>query len=211
MFKRSDRQRGEGSEEHWRNRQDADQNVDQLMGLAQGIIMDGVVTEEEAKGLSDWLERHDVADHPVVVPLAMQLKEFMRDGVLDDDEAAAFKETLLAFTGGTGEGGEEYTTAALPVDEECAIVFAGMVFVLTGTFNMGTRKTVTTLLRETGASVESNVTKRTNFLVLGHYVTPAWRHKSFGRKIEKALEYRAVGGVGLKIVGERDLQAALNP
>ncbi len=50
---------------------------------------------------------------------------------------------------------------------------------------------------------------QTNFVVLGTYVTPAWAHQSFGRKIEKAMEYRDRNGTGLRIVHENDWMRAL--
>ena len=62
---------------------------------------------------------------------------------------------------------------------------------------------------EAGGTVERNITMQTNFLVLGTYVTPAWAHQSFGRKIEKAMDYRDRKGTGLQIVREQDWTKAL--
>ena len=62
---------------------------------------------------------------------------------------------------------------------------------------------------EAGGTVERNITMQTNFLVLGTYVTPAWAHQSFGRKIEKAMDYRDRKGTGLQIVHEQDWTKAL--
>ena len=50
---------------------------------------------------------------------------------------------------------------------------------------------------------------QTNFVVLGTYVTPAWVHQSFGRKIEKAMEYLDQRGTGIQIVHEEDWMQAL--
>ena len=49
----------------------------------------------------------------------------------------------------------------------------------------------------------------TSYVVLGTYVTPAWKHQSYGEKIERAMEYRERRGVGLSIVHEEDWLAAL--
>ena len=61
-----------------------------------------------------------------------------------------------------------------------------------------------------GGTVQGGVTVRTNYVVLGTYVTPTWVHQSFGRKIEKAMEYRDEKGTGLCIVHEEDWMAALD-
>ena len=45
---------------------------------------------------------------------------------------------------------------------------------------------------------------------LGTYVTPAWVHQSFGRKIEQAMDYRDRKGTGVQIVHEEDWAQALD-
>ena len=52
-----------------------------------------------------------------------------------------------------------------------------------------------------GGTNAKGVTKTLNYLVLGTYVTDSWIHESYGRKIEKAMEYRS-GGMPLLIVSE---------
>ena len=99
--------------------------------------------------------------------------------------------------------------AILPFNPEPRTVHvAGNVFVFTGTGVFGMRKMMQDATVRANGIVERNVTKRTNFLVLGTYVTPAWIHQSFGRKIEKAMEYRA-SGIGLRIVHEEDWMRAI--
>lgn len=44
-----------------------------------------------------------------------------------------------------------------------------------------------------GGIVAGSVNKRFNYLVISPYVTDSWAHESFGRKIEKAMEYRDSG------------------
>ncbi len=52
-----------------------------------------------------------------------------------------------------------------------------------------------------GGKNAGSVTKSLNYLVIGTYVTDSWAHETFGRKIEKAMEYRD-SGVSLVIVTE---------
>ena len=114
------------------------------------------------------------------------------------------------WTGGGGADGEEPTTAGLPLDPEPRTVrMAGNMFVFTGTGVFGTRKMMQDATIRAGGTVERSITMRTNFVVLGTYVTPAWVHQSFGRKIEKAMEYRDRKGTGVQIVHEEDWAQAL--
>ena len=57
--------------------------------------------------------------------------------------------------------------------------------------------------------MQRNVTLRTSFLVLGSYVTPAWKHETFGNKILKAMRYRDEGRTDIQIVHEDDWGKAL--
>ncbi|WP_316675801.1 hypothetical protein [uncultured Tolumonas sp.] len=51
--------------------------------------------------------------------------------------------------------------------------------------------------------VESGVTLRTNYLVIGDLVSRDWKFSAFGRKIEKAIEYRDNGKSDVAILSEQ--------
>ena len=139
-----------------------------------------------------------------------QVEQVLEDGVLDEDEAHELHDALLSWTGGGGAYGEEPTSASLPLEPEPrSVQIAGNVFVFTGTGIFGTRKRMQDATVKSGGTVERSITKQTDFVVLGTYVTPAWVHQSFGRKIEKAMEYRDQKATGLQIVHEKDWRQAL--
>ena len=132
------------------------------------------------------------------------------DGILEEDEGRELHDALMNWTGGGGADGEESTTASLPLDPvPRAVRIAGNIFVFTGTGVFGTRRMMQDATIRGGGTVERNITMETNFVVLGTYVTPAWVHQSFGRKIEKAMEYRDRKGTGVQIVHEVDWVQAL--
>ena len=116
----------------------------------------------------------------------------------------------MSWTGGGEADGEESTTASLPLEPSPRTVnIAGNIFVFTGIGVFGTRKMMHDATIRAGGTTERNITRHTKFVVLGTYVTPAWAHQSFGRKIEKAMEYRDQKGTGLQIVHEDDWMQAL--
>ena len=82
------------------------------------------------------------------------------------------------------------------------------MFCFTGTCATGTRRDCQNVVRNLGGEVANGVTRKLDYLVLGAYVTDSWAHESFGRKIEKAVEYRDVKGTGLAIVSEHHRRAA---
>ena len=188
----------------------ADRQIDQLIGLAQGILADGIVNQAEAETLQSWLRANHRTDNTYVSQLLDQVERVLEDGVLDEDEGRELHDALMSWTGGGGTHGEESTTASLPLDPDPRTVrIAGNLFVFTGTGVFGTRKMMQDATIRAGGSVERNITIQTNFVVLGTYVTPAWVHQSFGRKIEKAMEYRDRKGTGVHIVHEEDWAQAL--
>ena len=188
----------------------ADRQVDQLIGLAQGIVADGIVTQAESEALQNWLRANVVTENPKIIRLFEQVERILADGVLDRDEAQDLHDTLIGWTGALGTHGEESTSASLPLDPEPRNVqIRGNIFVFTGTSIFGTRTEMHTATVEAGGIPGQSVTLKTNFVVLGTYVTPAWIHQSFGRKIEKAMTYRDVRGTGIRIVHEDDWARAL--
>ncbi len=60
-----------------------------------------------------------------------------------------------------------------------------------------------------GGKSGKDVTRETSYLVIGTFGSRDWVHTSFGRKIEKAVEYRT-SGYGLHIVAEDHWAAALD-
>ena len=155
----------------------ADRQIDQLIGLAQGILADGIVSQPEAEMLQSWLNVNHRTDNPYVSRLLEQVERVLGDGVLDEDEGRELRDALMSWTGGGGTDGEESTTASLPLDPNPRYVrIASNIFVFTGTGVFGTRKMMQDATIRAGGTVERSITMRTNFVVLGTYVTPAWVH-----------------------------------
>ena len=183
----------------------ATRQVDTLVGLAKGIVLDGIVDQREAEFLRDWLvANHAVLDNPVIEILMHRVSAMLEDDVLDADEASELLATLRAFTGEAPTAtGELLRSSTLPCDEPPpSVAVKGHVFCFTGTCATGTRRDCQNIVRNLGGEVANSVTRKLDYLVLGAYVTDSWVHESFGRKIEKAVEYRDVKGTGLAIVSE---------
>ena len=73
----------------------------------------------------------------------------------------------------------------------------------TGIFNTGTRKEVEAIAIKLGATPCKDPSKSIHYVVIGSQVSPDWKHTSFGRKIQKAIELRD-GGHPLIILTEKE-------
>ena len=64
---------------------------------------------------------------------------------------------------------------------------------VTGKFAFGPRSEIEKLIEERGGELSNSITKKVNYLVIGTFSSRDWIHSSYGRKIEKAVEYRDNG------------------
>ena len=180
-----------------------DRQIDTLIGLSKGLLADGKVDQSEAEFLQTWLiQSRQTTDNPVIINLLCRVDAMLEDGALDSEESAELFSILHKLTGEPSEVGELAKTTSLPVDEPApSIIFEDRHFLFTGTCVYGSRKDCQAAIDRLGGFNAKGVTKKLNYLVLGTYVTDSWVHESYGRKIEKAMQYRDEG-VPIAIVTE---------
>ena len=171
-----------------------DRQIDTLIGLSKGITADGKINQAEAEFLQTWLVQNTQSENPIIVNLLEKVEVMLEDGVLDDEESAELLAILRSFSGDKVELGEVSKTSTLPICSPApSIVFSERTFLFTGTCAFGTRKQCQEAIESLGGLNAKGVTKNLDYLILGMYVTDSWAHESFGRKIEKAMEYRESG------------------
>ena len=184
--------------------------VDTLIGISKGVIADGFVNQKEAEFLLNWLfinESSETDDR--VITLTDRISDMLEDGVLDDEEAKELFSALRTYTGDI-PGGGELIKPSLPLDDPPPpVIFEGRTFVLTGTFNFGTREKCEEAIEARNGHNSKNVTRQVDYLVIGSYVTSSWKHESYGNKIEKAIEYRDKFGGKPAIISEDPFIEAL--
>jgi len=176
--------------------------IDELIGLARGLIADGTIVPAEVEFLERWLLTNmSISQQPLISTLYDRVRAILADGVVDQDECQDLFAALSAFTAGDVELGEASKACSLPVcDPAPELTFSGMAYCFTGTFKFGQRKHCEQAVGLRGGSGGS-LTKKTNYLVIGAYATESWKHSSFGNKILKAVEMRS-SGLPISIVAE---------
>jgi hypothetical protein len=185
-------------------------DMQELQGVLAGILADGVVTMDELRSLRGWMDEHghlrscwpyDEIDNLLV--------EVTRDGKIDDREHALLKVYFGEFMSRPG-----HRAVAMPLNELdvpisglCAVCpevyFPQKCFTFTGSFESKTRHQLVDMVELKGGSFSPNVTHATDYLVIGAKGNPCWAFSCYGRKVEKAVEYRKKG-LPLLIVHEND-------
>ena len=194
-------------------------SADALIGLAAGIVSDGVVTLKEATFLEEWIAKHLLhLEDPVVNILYRRLSNMLSDGILDAEESRELLAMLQNFSGLSLSQGKAVNKASeasftapndlpfnMPVPE---IVWAERLFVFTGVMAYGPRKNCQALIEERGGLIGGGINKKTHYLVVGSVGNDQWRHCSYGLKIMRAVELRESGSP-IAIIGEHTWQEAL--
>ncbi|NNE33698.1 MAG: NAD-dependent DNA ligase, partial [Rhodothermales bacterium] len=171
-------------------------SINELLGMLNGIVADGKVTEAEFHSLNEWLKDHDhVVNHWPANEIAKRIQHILADGVVDDDELADLQVTLKQMCGndfeesGTADGGvaEVFSAEVETFDHD------GRTMMFTGKFVCGSRDTVRNAAKERGAKVVSNLSKKVDVLVIGTLGSRDWKYTSYGGKIEAALQMQRDG------------------
>ncbi len=179
-----------------------DRQIDTLIGLAKGICANGNVDQAEAEVLLSWLIQNAGSENGMITNLLAKVSAMLDDEHLDDDEAIELFSILRSVAGEDGEIGEVAKPATLPLcTPPPQLEFNNKTFLLTGTFAYGTRSQCHAVIEGMGGKTIKSITKSLDYLVIGSYVTSSWSHESFGRKIEKAMEYRE-SGLPISIISE---------
>lgn len=188
-------------------------SADALVGIAAGLIADGVVNTTEAVFLKHWLETNVAhLNDPVINLLYSRLSCMLQDNVLDEDESLELLNLLHGFAGlPIASAGQPNVIAPndLPFNKpEPQLVWADRVFVFTGVMAYGPRKDCQALVEERGGMIGGGVSKKVHYLVVGSVGNEQWRHSTYGTKIMKAVELREAGAP-IAIVGEGYWQRVL--
>jgi NAD-dependent DNA ligase len=173
-----------------------------LVGIAQGLVCDRQLNDQEIVFLDEWLAHNDAvaATWPGDVLFA-RVREVLADGVITAEERSYLLTTLNELVGGRAEQLPSQThVTALGFDAVDEIQFSGRSFCFTGDFVFGPREACSAAIVRRGGLV-SNVTKKLGYLVVGGLGSKEWKHGSFGTKFEKAVQYKR-DGCAITIVRE---------
>ncbi len=168
--------------------------IDELIGLARGLIADGMLNQLEIEFLHKWLVANSsISNQPLIRVLYSRISTILADGQADEIEIIELLDTLRSFTDNNLEVGETLKPTTLPLCAPAPVLeFQNITYCFTGTFNFGQRKHCEREMLLRGAFV-GGLTRKTNVLVIGAYATESWKHSAFGNKIMQACEWRDQG------------------
>lgn len=192
-------------------RRDPSPAVRELMELLSGIVADGVIDTEEFRVLDEWLMQNSnlSREYPFNV-LVTHLSRILEDGRVETKELEQLREVVLQILHPESLGSIDLATVKqTPLTQPPPRVsFAGRIFVFTGNFEFGEKSECERATIDKGGICKPNVTRATDYVVVGGKGSPEWVYGNYGTKIEKAVE-RIRNGCTTAIVSESHWVAAL--
>ena len=183
--------------------------IHQLEGIFHGVLADGVLLDEEVHTIEAWLQNHvHLQGHFLYDGISKLVQDVLEDGVITEAERRALIKFMLDFTSNIGEKAKEQLKSEPTADDPHSVYstpsvsFQEHVFCLSGDFDcFESKNEVESLIKSLGGTASKSVTKKVNYLVVGGAGSGDWKFGKYGRKIEKALEYRAKG-VAIEVIEE---------
>lgn len=163
--------------------------IAEFTGLCKGIIADKEVADLEIVCLINWLYANPLAKKAFPIDkVAAILENVDPQNITEKDREKLFNVLKQLVE-------NELLTvhaSALPLDNPPPkhIEPFDKTFCLIGKFNFGHPKEVEELLMAKGAIIQDSINKKLDYLVIGDLTNPDWKHSSYAKKIEKALELK---------------------
>lgn len=185
-------------------------DLQQLLGIIDGITADGKISKDEIEMVLAWIEEHrELAGCWPFDEFETIFTVVLKDGEIRDKEHEALLYFLNDFV-----STQHHRTPINPVIPESAfttsvcamdpqVEFDGKVFSATGELKKARRAELKNVIEDLGGIFKSTLTKDTNYLNVGADGNPCWAYSCYGRKIEKAVEMRKAGSQ-LLVVHEFD-------
>lgn len=178
-------------------------SLDELLGVARGLLADQELSNDEIRFLSDWLaDRREVASTFPGNVIHHRIQAVLEDGVITEEERSHLVDTLTMLIEDRLEHlAERVDLTELWFDEVERVEFDRTGFCLTGNFVYGPRDACRTAIEQRGGVFNTSVDAQTQILVVGGLGLDEWRDGGLGEEIEKAMRLRAQGKP-LKIIPE---------
>jgi len=183
--------------------------VTELIGIAKGVLADGVFNSYELQAVLDWLQANQECwgEFPANI-VTQRVNRYLEDRYIDDDETKDLTDLLYGLTG-AGAGGLSGSTTLAYNDPPPSVEFEGREFVFTGKFVYGPRRVCEKAVTTLGGTCHNTVRRSTSFVVVGTFASRDWVATSYGTKIEDAAHCRDNKGYPLAIISEDHWAAAL--
>lgn len=190
-------------------------DLQRLHAVVGGIVADTRISEQELRGLSEWINDHDhLRGCWPYDEIGSLVTTVLADKIIDEQE----HEMLFRYFSEFVALLDSKTITSAPIASQGSVVglcavcpeieFPDRTFAFTGASARYTRRKLTETVSDLGGHVASGPGKKVDYLVIGADGNPCWAFACYGRKVEKAVELRK-SGVRIMIIHESDFHDAV--
>lgn len=148
-----------------------------LQGLTLGIKADKEIKDIEIYNLQKWLYDNDYLEgHYPYDKLIHKVEEIVEDKIITLEEKEELKKLFDELNN--------------PIENlnNAIIEFENKSFCLSGNFEYGSKAKVEEYITSKGGSVDKNIKKNTNYLVVGEDGSSKYSNGNYGTKVKRAIE-----------------------
>lgn len=190
-------------------------DLQRLHAILGGIVADGIISEDELRGLSSWLDDHDhLKTCWPYDEIGSLITAVLADKKIDEKEHKMLKDFFSEFIAVL----DGRTIVSPSISEGASLIglcavcpeiqFDGSKFCFTGASTRYTRPQLVEIVSRLGGEVVSAISSKVSYLIIGAEGNPCWAYACYGRKVEKAVALRK-SGARLLIVHENDFHDAV--
>lgn len=187
--------------------------IQELEGIFHGILSDNKITDTEINQLEKWLlDNEDLVGIYPFDEIESLIVGITEDGKITEKEKDYLKLFMSEFIKENDSktiNFEEINRLKndITISGVCTInplvEFKDKQFCFTGISKQYKRKDIEDKIESLGGHYNDNVTKSTNYLIIGQESNPCWAYSCYGRKVEKAVNMRKEGSK-ISIIKEID-------
>ena len=168
-----------------------------VLGICNGIIADGKITDEEVRLLLHTLQEHSKAEVSADWKVCFSwVESILNSGrSLSSDMLDEIRRHIEDFI-------------SCPSVDNLPVDFIDSQFVLSGQFALGKKKDVGQLIADRGGTTADSVSRKTRYVVVGGTRSILWKYDNYGSKVQKAKNLKESGQT-IDIISEHNLSAAL--
>lgn len=182
-----------------------------LEGMFRGFLSDGSLDDKEVHELQRWLEENkSLSGHFLFDEIYKLVEDVLEDGVITEDERDSLTSFMYEFTSNLNvdaraqiemrkadSSGSNSSIYSKPV-----ISFEACQFCISGDFlNFDSKADVESAIMHRGGIIAKGVTKKVSYLIVGGQGSEDWKFGKYGRKVEKAMQYKSKG-VAIEVIEE---------
>lgn len=165
-----------------------------------GIVGDEVINEKEVILLKKWLDdNQNLSGNYPFDKVSNVINNALDDGIIDQNELEEMLQLFKKFL-------NPVESCSCNCDQQ--IDLYNKIVCLTGEFSFLERNKFENAITSFGATVKPNVTKKTDYVIVGSLGSSNWSTGNYGNKIKKAMEL-IDQGCEVQIISENDLVQAL--